>query len=275
VTLECVINISEGRDSELLERLAALIDNALLDVHTDAHHNRSVFTLAGRDVSLAAKILCAQAVVELDLRRHEGVHPRLGVVDVVPFVPIGIPLGPDMDLGPALAARDSFAEWAALELGLPCFLYGPERSLPEIRRTAFHDLAPDIGPPQPDPRSGAVCIGARLPLIAYNIVLEDGDLERGKEIAKSIRSRSVRALGLRVGSNVQVSCNLVEPWIVGPAQCYDAVAALTKVRSAELVGLVPGEVLDGVDPNRYVQLDVGPNRTIDARLERLSRTGLR
>jgi glutamate formiminotransferase / 5-formyltetrahydrofolate cyclo-ligase len=268
--LECVINISEGQDRELLARLKDVAENALLDLHADAHHNRSVFTLAGDDVLDAAKVLCAQAVLELDLRRHEGVHPRLGVVDVVPFVPIGIPLGSDMDLTAALAARDSFAEFAAAELGLPCFLYGPERSLPEIRRAAFHDLAPDLGPSQPDPRSGAVCIGARLPLVAYNLVLADADLELGKEIAKSIRSRSVRALGLRVGADIQVSCNLVEPWIVGPAECYDAVATLAEVRAAELVGLVPREVLDGIGPNRYVQLDLGPDRTIEARLERLS-----
>src|ERR1700722_19310251 len=225
--LECVINLSEGRDRELLARLAAWIDNALLDLHADAHHNRSVFTLAGEGVLEASKVLCAKAISELDLRRHDGVHPRLGVVDVVPFVPIGIPLGPDMDLAAALAAREDFAAFAAAELGLPCFLYGPERSLPEIRRRAFQDLAPDIGPAQPDPRSRAACVGARLPLVAYNLVLEDDDLAHGKEIAKSIRSRSVRALGLRVGVDVQVSCNLVEPWIVGPAQCYDAVAALS------------------------------------------------
>jgi glutamate formiminotransferase / 5-formyltetrahydrofolate cyclo-ligase len=273
--LECVINISEGRDGELLARLADAVGNALLDLHADAHHNRSVFTLAGEDVLDAAKVLCGQAVLRLDLRRHEGVHPRLGVVDVVPFVPIGIPLGPGMDLTAALAARDAFAEFAADGIGLPCFLYGPERSLPEIRRGAFHDLAPDLGPAQPDPRSGAVCVGARLPLVAYNLVLADDDLDLAKEIAKSIRSRSVRALGLRVGANVQVSCNLIEPWIVGPAECYDTVATLTEVKAAELVGLVPREVLDGIDPNRYAQLDVGPDRTIEARLEGRSRNAPR
>jgi glutamate formiminotransferase len=270
--LECVINISEGRDSERLARLAARVDNALLDLHADEHHNRSVFTLAGEEVLDAAKAVCAKAVVELDLRQHEGVHPRLGVVDVVPFVPIGIPLRADIDLSAALAARDNFAEFAGSELGLPCFLYGPERSLPEIRRRAFHDLLPDVGPRQPDPRSGSVCIGARGPLVAYNLVLEDDDLERAKQIAKSIRSHSIRALGLQVGSDVQVSCNLVEPWIVGPAACYDAVAAISAIRSAELVGLMPRAVLDGIDPNRYTQLDVAPERTIESRLERLSRS---
>jgi glutamate formiminotransferase len=111
--------------------------------------------------------------------------------------------------------------------------------------------------------------------VAYNLVLEDGDLGRAKQVAKSIRSHSVRALGLEVGSDVQVSCNLVEPWIFGPAACYDAVAALSAVRSAELVGLVPAELLEGIDPSRYAQLDVAPERTIESRLERLSRSGLR
>src|SRR5665213_1364054 len=184
--LECVINISEGRDLGLLARFASVVDDSLLDLHADAHHNRSVFTLAGEDVLNAAKLLCAQAIAALDLRRHEGVHPRLGVVDVVPFVPIGVPLGPEMDLGAALEARDNFAEFGAAELGLPCFLYGPERSLPEIRRRAFRDLAPDVGPLSPDPRSGAICVGARLPLVAYNLVVEDDDLEQAKAIAKSI-----------------------------------------------------------------------------------------
>jgi glutamate formiminotransferase len=269
--LECVVNVSEGRDLGLLARLAQVVTSSLLDLHTDAHHNRSVFTLAGDDVLEAAKVLCAQAVSELDLRRHEGVHPRLGVIDVVPFVPIGVPLGPHMDLSTAMAARDSFAEFAASDLGLPCFLYGPERSLPQIRRTAFHELAPDVGPPSPNPRSGAVCVGARLPLVAYNLVLEAENLDLGKEIAKKIRSHSIRALGLHVGTAVQVSCNLVEPWIAGPTECYDAVAALAEIRSAELVGLLPGEVLDGIDPTRYIQLDVGPDRTIEARFEALSR----
>jgi glutamate formiminotransferase / 5-formyltetrahydrofolate cyclo-ligase len=272
--LECVVNISEGRDQRVLERLAGVIGESLLDLHMDAHHNRSVFSFAGDDVIDAAELLCAQAISNLDLRRHEGVHPRLGIVDVVPFVPIGAPLGPDMDLSSALAARNSFARFVASDLVLPCFLYGPERSLPEIRRKAFSELAPDLGPAVPDPRSGAVCVGARLPLVAYNLVLESDDLQLGREVAKRIRSRSIRALGLRVGAGVQVSCNLVEPWIVGPAECYDAVVALAPVRSSELVGLLPKEVLDRVDPSRYVQLGLAPDRTVEARLDTRRAGGL-
>jgi glutamate formiminotransferase len=264
--LECVINLSEGRDRDLLARLAGEVDGSLLDLHADEYHHRSVFSLAGEDVLDAAKALCALAIEHLDLRRHEGVHPRLGVVDVVPFAPVGVPLGPDMDLHAAIAARDSFAQFAGTDLGLPCFLYGPERSLPEIRRSAFRGLAPDTGPRSPDPRTGAVCVGARPPLIAYNLVLASADLALGKSIANTIRSNSVRSLGLRVGTAVQVSCNLVEPWIVGPGECYDRVAALAEIRSAELVGLLPAEVLDGIDRVRYAQLDVAADRTIEARL---------
>lgn len=265
--LECVINVSEGRDLEKLELLARVVADSVLDVHADPHHNRSVFTLAGDEVLRASELLCKQALSTLDLRHHDGVHPRLGVVDVVPFVPIGAPMGDDVDLGPALVARDGFAEFAAGQLGLPCFLYGPERSLPEIRRTAFRELVPDLGPTSPDPKYGAVCVGARPPLIAYNVVLDGDNLTLAKEVARKIRSSSIRALGLQVGAVVQVSCNLVEPWAVGPAECYDRVAALAKIRSAELVGLIPKEVLDHIDPARQAQLGLSAGSTIEARLE--------
>jgi glutamate formiminotransferase / 5-formyltetrahydrofolate cyclo-ligase len=265
--LECVINISEGRDRALLAELARHAGDCLLDLHADAHHNRAVFTLAGDAVLSAAEAICAEAVIRLDLRTHHGVHPRLGVVDVVPFVPIGIPIGPDMDLTEALAARTAFTWFAASELSLPCFLYGPERSLPQIRSGAFTSLAPDAGPLTPDPRVGAVCVGARLPLVAYNLVLESDDLALAKEIARKIRSESIRALGLGVGGAVQVSCNLIEPWAKGPAQCYDAVAAFAPVRAAELVGLIADQVLRSTDEQRWAALDLDLSRTLEFRLE--------
>jgi glutamate formiminotransferase len=266
--LECVINISEGRNALVLDALAQAADRALLDVHTDPNHNRSVFTLGGEGVLQAARELTRTTIELLDLREHSGVHPRLGLVDVVPFVPIGVPIGPAMDLGEALSARQDFAEFAANELGLPCFFYGPERTLPEIRRRAFDDLPPDLGPKQPDPKCGAVCVGARLPLVAYNLVLQEPDLATAKSVAKKLRSPEVRALGLVVGDDVQVSCNLIAPWNFGPAACYDAVQRFARIKSAELVGLFAEELLARIPPGRYAELDVDIDRTIEARLIR-------
>ena len=250
----------------VLAELADAAGAALLDLHSDVHHNRSVFTLAGPDVLDSVEQLTRAASARLDLRRHQGVHPRIGVIDVVPFTPIEVPIGPGMDLSEALQARRQFAEFAAGELGLPCFFYGPERTLPEVRRRAFLDLEPDLGPSTPDPAMGAVCVGARPPLVAYNLVLEENDLGRAKSIAAAIRSSQVRALGLRVGESVQVSCNLIEPWNFGPAQCYDDVAGLARIRSAELVGLISEQLLAAIPQSRYRQLDVDRGRTIEARL---------
>src|SRR5215510_9235551 len=129
--LECVVNVSEGRDAAVIVALADAAGPCLLDVHSDPDHHRSVFTLAGPGLESAVQALAAEAVARIDLRRHSGAHPRLGAVDVVPWIPT------------ALAERDRFAAWAAGTLGVPCFLYGPERSLPEVRRRAFADLTPD------------------------------------------------------------------------------------------------------------------------------------
>jgi glutamate formiminotransferase len=183
------------------------------------------------------------------------------VVDVVPFVPLG---GAPLD--DAVAARDRFARWAAATLDLPCFLYGPERSLPEVRRTAFTTLAPDHGPDHPHPTAGACAVGARPLLVAYNLWLAEPDLTRARAIAADLRGPAVRALGLPVGDHVQVSVNLTDPLQVGPAEIYDAVAGRVAVARAELVGLLPDAVLRAVDPARWPQLDLGPERTIEARL---------
>lgn len=255
--LECVINISEGRSLATVELIARNAGAALLDVHTDPHHNRAVITVLGED---AARAVTAAAVLTLDLRTHEGVHPRFGVVDVVPFVPLGSALMDD-----AVEARDRFARWLSGELGVPCFLYGPERTLPEVRRLAFGSLPPDVGPATPHPTAGACAVGARPVLVAYNLWLATDDLTLARRIARSLRGPAVRALGLRVGEQVQVSMNLVDPQTVGPADVFDAVAAQAPIARAELVGLVPEAVLTAIDPERWVELDLSPDRTIEAR----------
>jgi glutamate formiminotransferase len=256
--LECVVNVSEGRRPEVVGALAAAAGTDLLDVHRDEFHHRAVITMFGE---AAPRAVAADAVARLDLRAHAGVHPRLGVVDVVPFVPLA---GSAFD--DAVSARDAFATWAASTLGVPCFRYGAERTLPEIRRRAWKDLAPDIGPSSPHPTAGAMCVGARGPLVAYNVYLDGNDLEQARRIAASVRGPDVRALGLQVGGRVQVSMNLIAPHRLGPAVAYDAVAALAPIRSAELVGLLPRAVLAAVPRARWTQLDLGEDRTIEARL---------
>ncbi|MGH9065549.1 MAG: glutamate formimidoyltransferase [Acidimicrobiales bacterium] len=259
--LECVVNLSEGRSASLLERLTADLSGSLLDVHADPHHHRSVVTLAGPDVEEAARLLTRRAVDLLDLSTHAGAHPRLGVVDVVPFVPI---TGPS--LAGAVSARDRFAHWAAGAMGLPCFLYGPERTLPEVRRLAFRSLPPDVGPPEPHPTAGAVSVGARPPLVAYNLWLARDDVAVARSIAAGLRGPGVRALGLDLGGRAQVSCNLIDPVRTGPAAVYDAVSARAPVARAELVGLIPAAALLQVPRSRWAELDLSEDRTIEARL---------
>jgi glutamate formiminotransferase len=256
--LECVVNVSEGARPEVVDALAAVCDDHLLDVHRDAHHNRSVLTLVGET---APRALATAAVERLDLRTHVGVHPRLGVVDVVPFVPLD-----GSTLADAVAARDAFARWCAAELGVPCFRYGPERSLPEVRRHAFRELAPDDGPAMPHPTAGACCVGARSVLVAYNVWLAEPDLVLARRVAAAVRGPQLRALGLAVGDRVQVSMNLVAPDDLGPAAAFDRVAALAPADGAELVGLVPARVLQGVPRQRWAALDLSADRTIEARL---------
>jgi glutamate formiminotransferase len=257
--LECVVNVSEGRDREVLAALRRAAGGALLDLHTDPDHHRSVLTLVGTE---APRQVTRAAVERIDLRVHRGAHPRIGVVDVVPFVPYG----EGTTMADAVDARDRFAAWAATELGVPCFLYGPERTLPEVRRGAFGSLPPDTGPARGHPTAGAIAVGARPVLVAYNLWLVEPDLARARRIAAELRSPAVRALGLAVGDQVQVSCNLVAPHRVGPAEVYDRVADRAAIARAELVGLAPRSVLDAVDPSRWDELDLAPDRTIEARL---------
>lgn len=256
--LEAVVNVSEGRDEAVLAALADAAAHELLDLHADAHHHRAVLTLVGED---AARRVAGAAVERIDLRGHDGVHPRIGAVDVVPFVPLD-----GSTLAEAVAARDGFCAWAGAELALPCFRYGPERSLPEVRRGAWTRFGPDAGPTAPHPTAGACAVGARDVLVAFNLWLATPDLDAARRAAAAVRGDGIRALGLQVGDRVQVSMNLLDPLRVGPAEAWDRVAALVPVAGAELVGLVPAAVLERTAADRWGQLDLGEDRTIEARL---------
>ena len=262
--LECVVNVSEGRDPAAIAEIAAAAGPDLLDVHTDPDHNRTVLTLVGEE---APRRVATEALSRLDLSRHSGAHPRVGVVDVVPFVPLA-----NSTMRDARRARDAFATWLAGEHGVPVFLYGDERSLPEVRRGAFRTLTPDVGPSTPHPTGGAACVGCRGVLVAYNVWLGDASIEEARRIATAIRRREVRALGLLVGDHVQVSMNLLDPDVLGPAAAHDLVAEHVRapafIERAELVGLVPAEVVDAIDPGRWAALDLSADQTIEARLAR-------
>jgi glutamate formiminotransferase len=260
--LEAVPNFSEGRDRATIDAIgAALAGHAeLLDVHADADHNRSVFTLVGDDEAIVDALVAGVGVARerIDLRGHEGAHPRIGAADVVPVVPIE---PGDMERARAAALR--VAERIGSELSLPVFLYGElalDRGPAFFRRGGTVELArrlesgevsPDFGPARLDERAGGAIVGARRPLIAFNVDLADADLGVAREIASLVRERDggfagVRALGLDLprAGRVQVSMN-VEDWeasalhdIVARIEA-EAAARDARVAGAELVGLMP------------------------------------
>ncbi len=281
-----MVNVSEGRDRAVIAAIVAAGGDAVLDVHADFDHHRSVITLAGvmERVEAAARHVVATAVARIDLAGHEGVHPRFGAADVVPVVP----LHPgEAAWKSAFEARDRLARWIGTELSVPCFLYGPERTLPQVRRAAFHGLAPDTGPGTPHPTAGATAVGVRRPLIAYNLWLEatngPGDpgqpggsgtdvVRVAREVAARVRGPGVRALGLAVLGGAQVSCNLVVPSGPEMERLYDEVAGASSTQGcrltrAEVVGLIPGSTLADIPRQRRSELGVGEGLTIEARWE--------
>jgi glutamate formiminotransferase len=279
-TAECVVNISEGRDPLVVGAIGDVAGALLLDLHSDAEHNRSVLTLGGPlpEVETAVRDVAVATVAAIDLRSHRGIHPRLGALDVVPFVPLGSGTGGD-GMADAVPARNRFARWAGTTLDLPCFLYGPERSLPDIRRNAFGSLRPDAGPPVAHVTAGASAVGARQPLVAYNvwITCHEGDADHSlplavaRSLATRLRGRAVRSLGLPVTGGAQVSLNLIDPGRASIADCFDTVADGARrhgcsVIRAELVGLLPDAALRVVPHSRWDELDLGEDRTIEARM---------
>ena len=282
--LECVVNVSEGRRAEVVAVVAAACGPALLDVHTDPDHNRSVFTLAGppEEVAQAALSLARAAIERVDLSTHVGVHPRLGAVDVVPFVPI------DSDLQLAGEVARGWGERVAAELAVPVFLYGAAdpaaRSLPDVRRSAFRDRQPDFGPGHPHGTAGAIAVGARPVLVAINCELAaggrglDADVAMAREVARGVRERDgglsgVRALGFALESKgrAQVSMNLTDLAATGVEAACEAVRRATAERggeiwAVELVGLLPAAELERCSGDFLAWSSLSGERTIEARL---------
>ncbi|HEY3961286.1 MAG TPA: glutamate formimidoyltransferase [Gaiellaceae bacterium] len=279
--LESVPNFSEGRDRATIDAIAgALAERArLLDVHADADHNRSVFTLVGEEDELADALLAGIGVAmeRIDLRTHQGAHPRIGAADVVPIVPV-VP----GDLHRAQQCAAALGERIGAELGLPVFVYDPPARGPAFyrrgdlaARLAAGEVTPDYGPPALHETAGGTILGARRPLIAFNVNMR-GDLSAVQEIAAVVRERGggfpgVRALGLELRSRdlVQVSMN-VEDWeaaalhdIVERIRTEAEARGLTVVES-ELVGLMPAGAaaaaagamlaIDGFDASRLLEL---------------------
>ena len=269
--IECVPNISEGRRVEIVAAIAAAVRRVpgarLLDLSSDASHNRSVITMAGDAGPLKAAVLALfdAAVGLIDLRTHTGEHPRMGAVDVVPFVPIE---GATMDDCVALA-KDT-AQSVAERFAMPVYLYEEasinplRKNLEDIRRGEFEGLAakmatdgwvPDYGPPTPHPTAGATVIGARMPLIAYNINLSTDRIDVAKKIAAAVRFSSggfryVKAMGVTLADRgiVQVSMNLTNYEKTPILRVFEAVKREAEkygvnVLESEIVGLVPAAAL--------------------------------
>jgi glutamate formiminotransferase len=278
--LESVPNVSEGRDDVVVEAIGLAFGSAgarLLDTHVDADHHRAVYTLVGEDRALEEGLVAGVAAAReaIDLRRHDGVHPRVGAADVVPVVP----LAPD-DIGRAAAVARAVARRLGEELGATVFLYG---ALADGRRPAFYrrggpgelqrrvdagELTAAHGPALLDAGAGAVLVGVRAPLLAFNVELQ-GPLEVAEEVAAAVRESSgglpgVQALGLQLSGAVQVSANIVDlgataPHVLVERIVREAEARGTTVGCGELVGLVMAASVAAAAAAAGVADPLGPN----------------
>jgi glutamate formiminotransferase / 5-formyltetrahydrofolate cyclo-ligase len=240
--LLAVPNVSEGRDRATIEAVGAAFGPGLIHASADPDHNRAVYTLRGEPQSLAQAVLSGarEAVERIDLAHHEGVHPRVGALDVAPIVYLD-----DEQRGAACAEALVLADLLGHELGLPVYLYGAlagGRTRAELRRTgAIDGLAPDAGPAGRHPTAGAVLVAARPPLAAFNVELAPpATLEQAKRIAARVRALpGVVALGLEVTGAIQVSTNIEELHATTPADVVNAVREHAEVSGAELVAPAP------------------------------------
>jgi glutamate formiminotransferase / 5-formyltetrahydrofolate cyclo-ligase len=292
--IECVPNVSEGRRMEVVNALVDAVRRTpsvrLLDYSSDTAHNRSVLTMAGEATSLKAAVvaLFEAALPRIDLRQHTGEHPRLGAVDVVPFVPIA-----DVTMDECVQLAKETAAEVADRFQVPVYLYeeasgNPARkNLEDIRRGEFEGLeakmsapgwAPDFGPARPHPTGGATVMGARMPLIAYNINLATNRLDVAKKIAAAIRFSSggfryVKAMGIAIEDRgiVQVSINLTNYEKTPMFRVFDAVKQEAArygvtILESEIVGLVPAAALIGTAEHALQLASFTPNQILENKL---------
>jgi glutamate formiminotransferase len=289
--LECALNFSEGRRAHVIDEVvAAATGVSVLDVSSDADHNRAVLTFVGRPeaVAEAAFQVSAKAVQLIDMNHHHGQHPRMGAVDVVPFVPLG-----QATMEEAVATARAVGQRLGEALDVPVFLYeeaatrSERRNLADVRRGEYEGLAhklahpdwqPDFGPSQPHPTAGATAVGARIYLVAYNVNLGTPEIGIAKAIARAVRAKSgglhnVKALGVMLEERrlAQVTMNVVDPFRTPLYRVLELVRLEAArygvpVVGSEVVGLVPLSVI--VDAARYyLQLEgFGEDQVLETRL---------
>ena len=289
--IECVPNVSEGRDRRVIEQIVESITSTgccVLDIHSDPDHHRSVFTMIGDEekISDGAVALVRSATALIDLRTHQGVHPRIGAVDVIPFVPLE-----GSEMADCVSVAGCVGRTIADRWDLPVVLYGEaarsaERSsLPWIRQGGLEALSkklaenrPDFGPQQPHPTAGVVAVGARPVLVAFNTVLDTAEVAIARKIASVIRAANdglpgVKALGLSLASRnlVQVSMNLTEVAATTIPMAFRAVSREAKrlgarVLESEIVGLVPSIALGDATAADLLMLDDPRERILETRI---------
>lgn len=294
LVLECVPNVSEGRDRRVIHALAGAVRSVaevrLVDIHSDPDHHRSVFTFLGPPpaVEEAALALARATARAIDMRAHQGVHPRIGALDVLPFVPLR-----GISMAEAVAIAHRVGQTLGARLDLPVYFYGeaalsPERrSLALIRRGEYEGLPgrlrdpawrPDAGPARFNPRSGATAVGARGILVAFNVWLEGHDLEAARAIARTVRESSgglpgVQAMGVALAREgiVQVSLNLLDYRRTSLPRLFERVREEAarrglSVRRSELVGLAPREAFEGASPESVGLTDFTPEKFLETHL---------
>ncbi len=297
--VECVPNFSEGRDQNKIKAIAESLQSfpavQLLDYSADTDHNRSVFTFLGeaQDILQAALAAAEKALDLIDMRKQEGVHPRLGAVDVVPFIPFQ-----DATMEDAIRLARLFGRKINQRYGIPVYFYSkaalkPDRiALANIRRGGYESLpekmtnpsnAPDLGGPQFDARWGATVVGARRPLVAYNINLQSGDLKLAQKLASQIREKNgglknVQAIGVHLKSRnlVQVSMNLTDCDTTPIKTVYELVETLAgkqdiEILESELIGLAPQSAFAGTTPERLKLKNFDAGRLLEMHLRQFAR----